>query len=55
MDFPMAFASSAPPGQVERACDWTLQRAAKNTLREALRYVTEEREAGFGVSGVDVG
>ena len=31
--------------QVERACDWTLQRAAKNTLREALRYVTAEQEA----------
>jgi hypothetical protein len=30
---------------VERACDWTLQRAAKNTLREALRYVTAEQEA----------
>ena len=31
--------------QVERATDWTLQRAAKNTLREALRYVTAEQEA----------
>ncbi|CAK9064282.1 CDP-diacylglycerol--glycerol-3-phosphate 3-phosphatidyltransferase (Phosphatidylglycerophosphate synthase) (PGP synthase) [Durusdinium trenchii] len=30
--------------QVERAADWTLQRAAKNTLREALRYVTAEQE-----------
>eukprot|EP00438_Fugacium_kawagutii_P033966 Skav229531 [mRNA] locus=scaffold451:182413:186648:+ [translate_table: standard] len=35
--------------QVERACDWTLQRAAKNTLREALRYVTAEQEASADV------
>ena len=41
--------------QVEKAADWTLQRAAKNTLREALRYVTAEQEAGRGSGRVDGG
>ena len=38
---------------MERAADWTLQRAAKNTLREALRYVTAEQEVGLaGIAAV---
>ena len=36
-----------PCAQVEHATDWTLQRAAKNTLREAIRYVTAEQEAAL--------
>ena len=40
---------------MEKAADWTLQRAAKNTLREALRYVTAEQEAGDGSGRVDGG
>lgn len=38
--------------KVEKAADWTLQRAAKNTLREALRYVTAEQEVSMSTSGV---
>jgi len=30
--------------QVAHATEWTLQRAAKNTLREAVRYITAESE-----------
>eukprot|EP00435_Cladocopium_sp_Y103_P050133 s1324_g15.t1 len=44
-DYTKSLSYSSFEDQVERACDWTLQRAAKNTLREALRYVTAEQEA----------
>lgn len=37
--------------QVSRAADWSFQRAAKNTLREAVRYVTAETEVQNGDSG----
>lgn len=43
-DYTKSLSYSSFEDQVERACDWTLQRAAKNTLREALRYVTAEQE-----------
>jgi len=43
-DYAKSLSYNSFDDQVEKAADWTLQRAAKNTLREALRYVTAEQE-----------